>query len=82
MVYITSDELAELQECVSSLKTILARLDRIGAGIAAIHVDAAIEQLANNINVNAPHGLCSDDLALLFEHECCEPPRKGRGFIL
>lgn len=81
MGHISSGELAELQDCVSSLKAILSRLDRIGAGIAAIHVDAAIEQLGSNIRGNAPNGLCSDDLAMMFEHDCCAPPYKGRRFV-
>ncbi|MEQ8412023.1 MAG: hypothetical protein RIC51_08680 [Erythrobacter sp.] len=38
----TEDELAEIADI---LHDCLARLDRIGAGIAAIHVNAAIEHL-------------------------------------
>jgi hypothetical protein len=79
MVHITSGELAELRECVSALGHVLARLDRLGAGIAAIHVDAAIEQLKNNIDFNAPGGICSDHAPLLCDQEFCAPPRSRLG---
>ncbi|MEE4337095.1 hypothetical protein [Erythrobacter sp.] len=36
----------ELAEVARILRECLARLDRVGAGIAAIHVNAAIEHLA------------------------------------
>ena len=47
----TQTELAEqleLQECERQLEQVLRRLDQVGAGIAAIHVNAAIEQLKAN----------------------------------
>jgi len=37
----------ELAEVAHILRDCLARLDRVGAGIAAIHVNAAIEHLAD-----------------------------------
>ncbi len=40
-----------MKASLSTLETVLDRLDRIGAGIAAIHVDAAINQLKNNLDV-------------------------------
>ena len=53
MIHVTPEELSDLRQCLSSLETILNTLDRIGAGIAAIHVDAAINQLEQNIEVIA-----------------------------
>ncbi|WP_299192453.1 hypothetical protein [uncultured Erythrobacter sp.] len=34
---------------MDDLEDVLSKLDAIGAGIAAIHVDAAIEQLRGNL---------------------------------
>jgi len=48
---IGNGELGELADCRSALEDVLRRLDEIGAGIAAIHVDAAIAQLRKNIDV-------------------------------
>ena len=45
MIHISIRELGELQESLVALDKVLETLDRIGAGIAAIHVDAAIDQL-------------------------------------
>ncbi len=42
-------ETLELQECQRVLECALRQLDQVGAGIAAIHVNAAIEQLKTNI---------------------------------
>jgi hypothetical protein len=39
----------ELVDCQQVLEMTLDRLDRVGAGIAAIHVDAAIQQLKQNL---------------------------------
>ena len=47
------DDLAEMARCRSELEDVLQRLDAIGAGIAAIHVDAAIAQLRGNIETEA-----------------------------
>ena len=47
------EELAELARCRSELEDVLDRLDELGAGIAAIHVDAAIAQLQANIEVGS-----------------------------
>lgn len=49
MIHVTVSELEELKESIATLEGILATLDLIGAGIAAIHVDAAINQLQNNL---------------------------------
>ena len=51
MIHITIDELGELQSSLVALEKVLETLDRIGAGIAAIHVDAAIDQLRNNLEI-------------------------------
>ncbi len=51
MIDIGLEEALELKNCQSALKETLARLDSLGAGIAAIHVNAAIESLANNIAI-------------------------------
>lgn len=44
-------ELAKLKQSLASLEAILETLDELGAGIAAIHVDAAINQLKSNLEV-------------------------------
>lgn len=41
----------ELRVSLAALEAVLARLDQLGAGIAAIHVDAAISQLKNNLEI-------------------------------
>lgn len=41
----------EILSIVSTLEGELRELDRIGAGIAAIHVNAAIEQLRTNLKI-------------------------------
>ncbi|MHA7818259.1 MAG: hypothetical protein ACX930_01285 [Erythrobacter sp.] len=51
MLHVTPKELARLGHCLTSLETVLQTLDELGAGIAAIHVDAAIDQLRGNIEV-------------------------------
>ena len=49
VVQLKKRELAELEQCVCTLEEVLVSLDTIGAGIAAIHVDAAINQLKTNL---------------------------------
>ena len=44
------EDLAEMALCRSALEDVLERLDKIGAGLAAIHVDAAIMHLGNNLD--------------------------------
>jgi len=41
-------EILELQNCQYLLEQVLRRLDQVGSGIAAIHVNAAIEQIKAN----------------------------------
>lgn len=69
MIHVTRGELAELEASLATLETVLEKLDDIGAGIAAIHIDAAINQLKNNIEViglnqsdpHAIHAQCSSE---------------------
>ena len=58
MIQLTSRELAELKSCKQELEGVLELLDAAGAGIAAIHVSAAIEQLKANLLV-----LTSNDIS-------------------
>lgn len=60
MIELTLSETLELQECSRTLHTTLQRLDQLGAGIAAIHVNAAIEQLSSNLEMIRRTG--SDEL--------------------
>jgi uncharacterized protein YukE len=41
----------QIQVIISTLQEELAKLDRLGAGIAAVHVNAAIEQLRANLSM-------------------------------
>ena len=49
MFQLTSCEIDDLIDCKRELENVLIRLDAAGAGIAAIHVNAAVEQLNNNL---------------------------------
>lgn len=49
MIQMTTREVDELRQCQQALEQVLATLDSAGAGIAAIHVNAAIEQLKKNL---------------------------------
>ena len=51
MLHVSECELAKLRQSLTCLETVLDTLDEIGAGIAAIHVDAAVNQLKNNLEV-------------------------------
>ena len=51
MLIVTPQEMRELRHCLSTLEAVLANLDHLGAGIAAIHVDAAVNQLKGNLEV-------------------------------
>lgn len=69
------DDMIELRECRAGLKSVLQRLDSIGAGIAAIHVDAAIAQLKNNIDL-AEEALSQDyDPTLISIYENARVPQ-------
>lgn len=54
MIPLTSCEIDDLQYCQRELEGVLAVLDAAGAGIAAIHVNAAIEQLKRNLEALSP----------------------------
>ena len=57
MIQLTACEIDELKYCESELERILVLLDAAGAGIAAIHVNAAIEQLKKNLHtIGASNG--------------------------
>ena len=49
MMNFDASKVLDMHECVALLEQTLARLDSLGTGIAAIHVNAAIEQLRSNI---------------------------------
>lgn len=51
MSYQTLPNAHEIQSILFVLEGELKRLDHAGAGIAAIHVNAAIEQLRSNLTV-------------------------------
>lgn len=49
MIQLTSCEIDDLGHCKRELEVALGMLDAVGAGIAAIHVNAAIEQIKSNL---------------------------------
>lgn len=49
MIRLTSCEIDDLDHCKRELEGVLGILDTVGAGIAAIHVNAAIEQIKSNL---------------------------------
>ena len=53
VLHITVGEFAELKRSLATLEDVLQTLDTVGAGIAAIHVDAAINQLKSNMEAVA-----------------------------
>ena len=53
MIHMTTNEVVDLKQCQHALERVLVSLDTAGAGIAAIHVNAAIEQLKRNMAVIA-----------------------------
>lgn len=50
MIQLTSCEVEDIDHCKQQLEAVLRVLDSVGAGIAAIHVNAAIEQLTKNLS--------------------------------
>lgn len=54
MIQLTICEIDDLKYCQRELEGVLELLDAAGAGIAAIHVNAAIEQLKRNLDVVEP----------------------------
>ena len=63
-IHLTLNEVLELKSCIGDLEIVLQKLDRIGAGIAAIHVDAALVQLRNNLD-------SAEDAGTQFLSEFC-----------
>lgn len=55
----------EIQARIYALEGELGKLDDLGAGIAAIHVNAAIEQLRSNLSV--VNGVVNDNAPGLFD---------------
>lgn len=69
MIQLTSHEIDDLKHCLRELEGVLALLDKAGAGIAAIHVNAAIEQLKKNLQVVETGGKDANGLSLFFKNE-------------
>lgn len=61
MIHANSSDWLELKQCLSALEQTLVRLDNVGAGIAAIHVDAAIHQLNANLQAIEDANLADQD---------------------
>lgn len=68
MIHMTTHEVDDLKHCKRTLERVLATLDTVGAGIAAIHVNAAIEQLGKNLSVTSPQPESIDTPFLFFTH--------------
>ena len=69
MIQLTSHEIDDLKYCLRELEGVLALLDTAGAGIAAIHVNAAIEQLKKNLEVVEAGGKDTNGASLFFKNE-------------
>jgi hypothetical protein len=69
MIQLTSHEIDDLKYCLRELEGVLTLLDKAGAGIAAIHVNAAIEQLKKNLQAVATGGNDAYGAALFFKNE-------------
>lgn len=54
MIQLTSCEIDDIAHCKRQLEAVLKMLDNVGAGIAAIHVNAAIEQIKHNLAAVTP----------------------------
>lgn len=65
----------ELHSIILALEGQLRRLDRIGAGLAAVHVNAAIEQLRTNLAVVNDNHLGTFDSDLI----CQQPVHYDEG---
>lgn len=61
MMRANANDWVELRECLRALELTLERLDDVGAGIAAIHVDAAIQQLHTNLQTIEDANLIEKD---------------------
>lgn len=66
MIHMTTHEVDDLRHCQRTLERVLASLDTAGAGIAAIHVNAAIEQLKKNLSVVAADFASADGSGIFF----------------
>lgn len=61
MKKLTKGAVIELHECRQTLHLVLESLDHVGAGVAAVHIDAAIHNLDSHLD-------CAD-LPVRFEDE-------------
>ncbi len=66
MIHMKTHEVEDLRQCQRTLERVLASLDTAGAGIAAIHVNAAIEQLKKNLSVVAADSESVDATHIFF----------------
>ena len=66
MIHITTREVDDLRQCERALEQVLATLDSASAGIAAIHVNVAIEQLKKNLAVVTVDRADLEEPPLLF----------------
>lgn len=71
---LSMNDMVELQKCSDSLEVVLLTLDSVGAGIAAIHVDAAITQLRGNIDLAIEQSASKFDPSLIY---ICEEYKKS-----
>ena len=69
MINLTTHEVDDLKHCRRALERVLATLDTVGAGIAAIHINAAIEQLKKNISSVTVNADDVEQHLLLFPDE-------------
>jgi len=69
MIHMTTCEVHDLEHCQSVLERVLATLDATGAGIAAIHVDAAIEQIKRNILLAKSNGVDLEGTSFFIPEE-------------
>lgn len=65
MAQLSNPQPHELRDIIRILEEQLEKLDIIGAGLAAIHVNAAIEQLRVNLSALNEHGFGTFDPNLL-----------------
>lgn len=75
MIHVSASELAQLKSSIAALKDVLGTLDDLGAGIAAIHVDAAINQLKNNLEVVTDETLPAPGIAMSWHSDHPLPSR-------
>lgn len=65
MIHNNKSDWLELEACLRALEQTLVKLDDAGAGIAAIHVDAAIHHLNGNLKAIEEATLVDSDAVWL-----------------